>query len=38
VRLDVPRAGQHTREILSELGYSASEIDALVAGGVVTAD
>jgi crotonobetainyl-CoA:carnitine CoA-transferase CaiB-like acyl-CoA transferase len=28
-----PRAGQHTREILTELGYVAAEIDALFAAG-----
>jgi crotonobetainyl-CoA:carnitine CoA-transferase CaiB-like acyl-CoA transferase len=29
--LDAPRLGQHTRTILSEAGYSGSEIDAMVA-------
>jgi crotonobetainyl-CoA:carnitine CoA-transferase CaiB-like acyl-CoA transferase len=28
-----PRLGEHTREILAEAGYSADEIDALVASG-----
>jgi crotonobetainyl-CoA:carnitine CoA-transferase CaiB-like acyl-CoA transferase len=27
-----PRAGQHTREILGELGYRPDDIDALQAG------
>lgn len=30
-----PERGQHTREILAELGYSAAEIDALEREGVV---
>ncbi len=38
VRLDVPRAGEHTREVLAEAGYSADEIDALLADGVITAE
>lgn len=29
-----PRQGEHTREILTELGYKASEIDALSANGI----
>lgn len=29
-----PRQGEHTREILAELGYDASEIDALTEGGI----
>jgi crotonobetainyl-CoA:carnitine CoA-transferase CaiB-like acyl-CoA transferase len=29
--------GEHTREVLSAAGYSASEIDAFVAEGVVAA-
>ena len=28
-----PRLGEHTEEILSELGYSAAEVDALVTSG-----
>ena len=27
-----PRAGQHTREVLAELGYDEAAIDALVSG------
>ena len=38
VRIDVPRAGQHTREILQDAGYSAEEIDALIADGTVTSE
>ncbi|MCC7256829.1 MAG: CoA transferase [Gammaproteobacteria bacterium] len=34
---DVPRAGQHTREVLAEAGYEAAEIEALIAAGVVGA-
>jgi len=37
VRLDVPRAGEHTREVLSQVGYSSEEIEALVSEGVVSA-
>ncbi len=29
-----PTHGQHTHEVLGELGYSAAEIDDLVAAGV----
>jgi len=32
---DVPRAGQYSREVLSELGYSDAEIDAMVAAGAI---
>ena len=31
-----PLFGEHTREILKELGYSASEVDAMIAGKAVT--
>ena len=30
-----PRLGEHTDEVLGELGYSSSEVEALVASGVV---
>jgi len=30
-----PLLGEHTREVLQETGYSAAEIDALIAQGVV---
>jgi crotonobetainyl-CoA:carnitine CoA-transferase CaiB-like acyl-CoA transferase len=32
-----PLLGQHTREVLAENGYGDSEIDALIAEGVVEA-
>ena len=32
---DVPRAGQHTREILAEAGYGAGQIDELIACKVI---
>ncbi|MGE0157922.1 MAG: CaiB/BaiF CoA transferase family protein [Gemmatimonadales bacterium] len=32
-----PHAGEHTREILDELGYSAGEVEGLLARGVVEA-
>jgi crotonobetainyl-CoA:carnitine CoA-transferase CaiB-like acyl-CoA transferase len=34
VRLQTPRKGEHTREVLADLGYSAAEIDAWVADGI----
>jgi crotonobetainyl-CoA:carnitine CoA-transferase CaiB-like acyl-CoA transferase len=37
-RLDIPRVGEHTRSVLSELGYRSDEIDALVAERVVAAN
>ena len=35
VRHGAPLLGEHTRELLDELGYSAAEVDALGAQGVV---
>jgi crotonobetainyl-CoA:carnitine CoA-transferase CaiB-like acyl-CoA transferase len=35
VRLDPPRLGQHSRELLDAAGYSGSEIDELLAQAVV---
>jgi crotonobetainyl-CoA:carnitine CoA-transferase CaiB-like acyl-CoA transferase len=35
VRRPAPRLGEHTREVLSELGISASEIDRLTEAGAV---
>jgi len=31
-----PRLGEHTREILAELGYDAEDIDALAAASAAT--
>jgi len=36
VRQAPPTLGQHTEEVLAELGYSAKQIEALQAAGVVT--
>ena len=36
-RLDVPRAGEHTREILADLGYDAGAIERLIAAGIAAA-
>jgi crotonobetainyl-CoA:carnitine CoA-transferase CaiB-like acyl-CoA transferase len=36
-RLDLPRVGEHTRELLEELGYGGEEIDRLVRARVVAA-
>jgi crotonobetainyl-CoA:carnitine CoA-transferase CaiB-like acyl-CoA transferase len=33
-RLDLPKVGEHTRELLEGLGYGTAEIDALLARGV----
>jgi crotonobetainyl-CoA:carnitine CoA-transferase CaiB-like acyl-CoA transferase len=34
-RLDIPRAGEHTRELLAHLGYSEAQITALIDDRVV---
>jgi crotonobetainyl-CoA:carnitine CoA-transferase CaiB-like acyl-CoA transferase len=34
IRRLAPRLGEHSREVLGEAGYSAAEIDALIAAGV----
>ena len=36
-RWRAPRLGEHTREVLAELGLDAAAIDALVADGVAVA-
>jgi len=38
LRLPVPRAGEHTREVLAELGYSSDEIEKMLEAEVVTAE
>jgi len=38
IHRDVPRKGQHTREIMAEAGYSEEEIDALIDAGAVGAE
>ena len=38
VRHQPPGLGQHTREVLLEIGYSEPEIEALAASGVVRLD
>ena len=35
VHRDVPRAGQHTREVLREAGYAEGEIGALLSRKIV---
>ena len=35
-RLDPPRSGEHTSGVLRELGYSDSEIDAMIESGAVS--
>jgi crotonobetainyl-CoA:carnitine CoA-transferase CaiB-like acyl-CoA transferase len=35
VRRSAPAQGEHTTEVLAELGYGSDEIDALFADGVV---
>ena len=35
VRKHPPMQGEHTRELLAELGYAAAEVDALLGAGIV---
>jgi len=37
-RLDLPKVGEHTREVLEQLGYDAAAVAKLVAGKVVYAN
>ncbi len=36
VHQDIARAGEHTREVLSELGYDDEQIDHMLAEGIVS--
>jgi crotonobetainyl-CoA:carnitine CoA-transferase CaiB-like acyl-CoA transferase len=36
--LPAPRLGQHSREVLGEIGLDTKAIDALIAGGAVKAN
>lgn len=38
LRYDIPRCGEHSAEVLSELGYTAADIEKMVSGGVVADD
>jgi crotonobetainyl-CoA:carnitine CoA-transferase CaiB-like acyl-CoA transferase len=37
IRRQSPRMGEHSREVLSEAGFSTGEIDGLIAGGAIVA-
>jgi crotonobetainyl-CoA:carnitine CoA-transferase CaiB-like acyl-CoA transferase len=34
IRMQPPRKGEHTRDVLGDLGYSAAQIDSWIADGV----
>jgi crotonobetainyl-CoA:carnitine CoA-transferase CaiB-like acyl-CoA transferase len=36
-RLDLPRVGEHTREVLASLGYGVDAVNALITRRVVLA-
>ncbi|MEK9723340.1 MAG: CaiB/BaiF CoA-transferase family protein [Rhodospirillaceae bacterium] len=38
IRRDLPRIGQHSRDVLAEAGFSADEIAALIGSGAVLAE
>ncbi len=38
IQRDLPRRGQHSREVLAEAGYSAAEIAAMISAGTVGAE
>jgi crotonobetainyl-CoA:carnitine CoA-transferase CaiB-like acyl-CoA transferase len=35
-QLTIPAPGEHTAEVLAELGYSQPELDAMAANGVIS--
>jgi crotonobetainyl-CoA:carnitine CoA-transferase CaiB-like acyl-CoA transferase len=35
VRMDPPKIGEHTRELLAAIGYGTAEIDALISRAAV---
>jgi crotonobetainyl-CoA:carnitine CoA-transferase CaiB-like acyl-CoA transferase len=37
MRIDIPQVGEHTRDVLNSVGYSAAEVDKMVSGKVVVA-
>jgi crotonobetainyl-CoA:carnitine CoA-transferase CaiB-like acyl-CoA transferase len=37
-RLDLPKIGEHTREMLADLGYAPQEIERLITSGVARTD
>ena len=38
LRKDIPKSGEHTNEILREVGYQESEISAFIKDGIVSTD
>lgn len=38
VRLNPPRSGEHTSDVLCDLGYSDAEIDTMIAAGIVSGE
>ncbi len=38
IRLQPPRLGEHTRELLAELGYDPAQVDGLIQGGKAVAE
>jgi len=38
LRRPVPRAGEHSREVLIEVGYTEEAVDAMLAAGIVTGE
>ena len=38
VHRDIPRAGEHTREVIAEIGYGDDAIDQLIATGIIALD